>query len=410
MNTISPTPTAPEQHLGCDGICKNCGKAHIKVYGYRDAAMKSLSEHVRQALSIFPMEHRFVEVSEPSALQTSGATRFPALVLDGMLVLEGDATSPEAVADLFRNRYLLHSKLHRLGKMLVPVDMSPAAANALRFAWQIAGQCGTQVEVLYAMDSIFEGHYPSASGFLGSYTKTMKQELDDFVRDSLKPLGVQWTGQSGPPGGPGAEQAPGTVHLPIGTTVAYGFPDKVIEDASERADIIVMGTTGRGNLSGKVFGSVSAEVSKSAHCPVLFVPQQAVFQDFKHILYASNFDSLDALRIRQAIAFAQRFDSQLHFVHVGLGEKSTELERKLFEINYEAAQPDKAFRFSCIPNEGNVTGALQEYAFYHRIGLMVFVTRHRRFWENLLHQSISQQALFSGDLPVLVIHADDDLF
>jgi nucleotide-binding universal stress UspA family protein len=51
---------------------------------------------------------------------------------------------------------------------------------------------------------------------------------------------------------------------------------------------------------------------------------------------------------------------------------------------------------------------LYEYAFYHRIDLIVFVTHHRKFWENILHKSVTNSALLTSDLPILVIHSDDD--
>jgi nucleotide-binding universal stress UspA family protein len=57
----------------------------------------------------------------------------------------------------------------------------------------------------------------------------------------------------------------------------------------------------------------------------------------------------------------------------------------------------------------NVVEALYEYAFYHRIDLLVFVTHHRSFWDNILHKSITNEVLASSDLPLLVIHSDDDM-
>ncbi|MEQ1747693.1 MAG: universal stress protein [Saprospiraceae bacterium] len=289
----------------------------------------------------------------------------------------------------------------------VPIDLSAASGNALRFAWKIAAQVGADIEVMHAMDSIFEGQYPSASGFLSSYKKTMLQELNDFVQSTLQTLGVIWEPPEKTPGAPG-EYALKNKGPRLRARVTYGFPDKSIEEHSVGTDLVVMATTGRGAVAEKFFGSVAIEVSKNAHCPVLFVPHGAEFGDFKNILYASNFESLVSRRIQEAVDFAHHFDSQIHFAHVGsAGEDGLDIEQKLREIDYSEVRSDKPFVFAKMVDNDDVTGALLEYALYHRVELLIFVTHQRSFWEALLHRSITRKALITGSLPMLVMHSDD---
>jgi nucleotide-binding universal stress UspA family protein len=114
------------------------------------------------------------------------------------------------------------------------------------------------------------------------------------------------------------------------------------------------------------------------------------------------------LSVQQAVSFARRFDGQIHFVHAGPGgEEGLERQRKIFEAEYGSVNPDRPFIFNKMVSE-DITGALYEYAFYHRTDLLVFVTHHRKFWENILHKSVTNSALLTSDLPVLVIHSDDD--
>lgn len=397
--------SAPNTTAGCDGGCKGCGKAHIKLMGYHDADSQLLRQNVEAALAAFPMEHKIIEVSEPNAIAIAGVTATPAMLLDGQLMVQGRVPSPTEMIEIFRNRYLDRSKLHRLRNIVVAVDISAGADSALRFAWHIAQKVGAEVEVVYAMDSIFDGHTPSASGFLSSYQHTMQIELDAFIRETMSKMGVQYEPpKPGAPGQPLPQTSPA-----LRSKVVYGFPDIALEECSKHADLLVLGTTGRGALGLKLFGSVSTEVSQRAHCPVLLVPLQAEFGGFKNMLYASNFDSLSTLRIQQAVSFARHFEGQVHFVHVGPGgEKGAALERRLFESCYEEAHPDRPFTFSKMVSD-DVTGALYEYAFYHRIELLVFVTHQRSFWENILHRSVTHEAALSTDLPMLIIHSDGDM-
>ncbi len=316
--TSIPQITAPHApHLGCDGGCKGCGKVHIKLLGNHDATSQLLRESVETALAAFPMAHKIIEVSEPNAIAAAGVTATPALLLDGQLMVQGRVPSPPEMVEIFRNRYLTRSKLHRLRKIAVAVDISAGSDSALRFAWHLAQKVGADLEVVYAMDSIFEGHTPSASGFLSSYQHTMQLELDAFVRETMAKLGVQY--EPPKPGAPGQPQPQASPSLR--SKVVYGFPDAALEECSNHVDLLVLGTTGRGMVGQKLFGSVSTEVSQRAHCPVLLVPLDAEFGGLKNMLYASNFDSLSTLRIQQAVSFARHFEAQVHFVHVGQAVK-----------------------------------------------------------------------------------------
>ena len=380
--------------------------ATILIYGNCDAKMIALKNNLDEALLQFPLSGKVEEISDDNKIMMLGAHTLPALVVDGEVLAEGAVPSVDELRSLLRNRQLLRSKLYQMKKILVPVDLSPASENALRYACMMAHTFGASVEVVYAMDSIFEGTKPSPSGFLSGYKKTMQEELDNFVKNTLSKKEnhgcPDW-------GATELHQQFGTDSARLRTRIVFGFPEEMIAQMSDHADLVVMGTTGRGNLTRKLFGSVSIALSQTAKCPVLLIPSQAVFSSFKNILYASNFESLDALAIKQTVTFTRRFEGQLHFVHVGpAAENGVELEKKLFEINYIYADPEHPFIFSKIVGE-EVVESLHEYAFEHAIDLFIFVTHNRSFWESILHRSISREMLLNTTAPVMVIHAEEDL-
>ncbi|MCB0534076.1 MAG: universal stress protein [Lewinellaceae bacterium] len=379
----------------------------IQIFGTGDAKMHALRKNLSLALAQYPIQGKVEEISEYNQIYASGVTDPPALMLDGEIVSEGTVPSVDEIESLLRNRNLLRSKLYRLRRIMVPVDLSPASENALLYACQLAHLFDANMEVIYVMDSIFEGAKPSTSGFLSSYRKTMQDEVDAFVRKATKDSDVTCPGSMSMQRD--GEIEPGTNRPWLRTNIAFGFPEEVLQAMSQKADLLVMGTTGRGNITRKLFGSVSIAVSKTANCPVLLVPPQAQYKGFHNILYASNFESLDPLTIKQTVAFARRFNGQLHFVHVGqAAETGTELEKRLFEINYVYADANMPFLFKKIVGD-DIVECLHEYAFEQRIGLFVFVTHQRSFWEDLLHHSISKDMLLHTSTPVLIIHSESDV-
>lgn len=379
----------------------------IKIFGAHDADTRLLRDNLTLALSTFPMDSRVEEISEPNKIRFSGVSITPALMLDGEVVSEGKVPSVQEITDIFQNRLLLKSKIYRLRTITVPVDMSKPSETALIFAWHLAKKFEAKLDIIYAMDSIFEGGLPSASGFLSGYKKTMESELETFVKDSLGKIDVQFDPPSQKP--PAPKDPSELSDQAISLSVLYGFPEAVIEERSRKTDMIIMGTTGGGGVARDLFGSVSTEVSRLSHCPVLFIPADVVFRGFKEVLYASNFDSLDALRVKQAVTFAQRFGGRMHFVHVGpANERGLELIRKLFEVDYQHADPEYPFLFSRMAGD-DVVEQLNEYALFNGIDLMILVTHQRTFWESILHKSITRKALVGAGLPLLVMHSDDDM-
>ena len=378
----------------------------IQIYGAGDAKMRELRNNVSLALAQFPVQGNVEEVSEYNKILAKGITHPPALVLDGNIVSEGAIPSVAEIREILRNRNLLRSKLYRLQRIMVAVDLSPASENALLFACRLAQMFDANMEVVYVMDSIFEGTRPSPSGFLSSYRKTMQDEVDAFVKKATQSSNIECVQDSEHRD---SDTEPGKGGPRLRTHIAFGFPEEVLSQISEKADLRVMGTTGRGNLTRKLFGSVSIAVSTNAQSPVLLVPPQTQLPRFDNILYASNFESLDPLTVKQTVAFSRHFKGQLHFVHVGpAGESGDELEKQLFEINYVYSDSSKPFIFSKVVGE-NIVDSLHEYAFEHRIDLFVFVTHRRSFWKELLHHSISKEMLLHTSSPVLIIHADADV-
>ena len=77
-----------------------------------------------------------------------------------------------------------------------------------------------------------------------------------------------------------------------------------------------MGTTGDNTILEKVFGSISSDVSKYAHCPVMLVPNGAKFEAYQNIVYASDFEKIYSIIMDKIADFAGRFSAGIHLVDV----------------------------------------------------------------------------------------------
>lgn len=133
---------------------------------------------------------------------------------------------------------------HTPAKVIVGVDGSSESIAALRYAATIARALGHDLEVLGAWQ-------PRVA--LENYTPEWNPERDAriLVDESVK----QAFGHHVPDG--------------LGVEVRMGSPVGVLLEASKDAELLVLGTRGRGGFAGMIMGSVSTSLAAHASCPVL---------------------------------------------------------------------------------------------------------------------------------------------
>jgi nucleotide-binding universal stress UspA family protein len=132
------------------------------------------------------------------------------------------------------------------GRIVVGVDGSPASARALRWALNQGDLTGAAVEAVNAWQ------VPQVPGGLVS---TMGVDLSTTSREILR----------------NAVEAVGASPESVTQRTVQGHPVKVLIDASEGADLLVVGNRGHGGFTGMLLGSVSGQVLAYAHCPTVIV-------------------------------------------------------------------------------------------------------------------------------------------
>lgn len=134
-------------------------------------------------------------------------------------------------------------------KILLATDGSESANRAAVFAGELAAALAAEVVVFHQ-----RGHSVEGRVLDNTEATQAAQEIVDTAVTSLRDCGVQDV----------------TVRIDPGVV---GHEAKSLLDAAAElhADMIVMGTRGRGTLSGLLLGSVSHKIIQLAPCPVVTV-------------------------------------------------------------------------------------------------------------------------------------------
>ena len=139
-------------------------------------------------------------------------------------------------------------------RILVPTDFSAQAEAALNYGKMLAETCGASLLVLHVIEDPLPG-FKMPDGVCP--IKAIKKQLESESAEQLEKLLTSEERQK----------------FRAELTAEWGIPyAKVLEFASTRqADLIVMGTHGRGAIERLVMGNVAERVVRLAPCPVLTI-------------------------------------------------------------------------------------------------------------------------------------------
>ena len=139
-----------------------------------------------------------------------------------------------------------HETYHRI---VVGIDGSEASTDVLEWAARQAALTGSSLEVVTTWE------WPISLG----WTIPLPSDYDPAAEAARSVEGFLTAARSAHP------------DVNIESTVTEGHPAPTLVEASNRADLLVVGSRGHGEFAGMLLGSVSEHCAHHAKCPVVIV-------------------------------------------------------------------------------------------------------------------------------------------
>ena len=191
-------------------------------------------------------------------------------------------------------------------RILCPTDLSDIAPRTFENALALARFHRAEVELLYVSEPLLPG-----TGFSRVRIRPGASSTRPFAGASARR-----STRSSPRSAPGAVSV--TPKVVEGRVVA----ELLARARSWPADLIVMGTHGRGGFERWVLGSVTEKVLRQAPCPVLTVPPPAIGVHpegsvlFRRIVCPVDFSPASLAALSHALRLAEESCAELHVLHV----------------------------------------------------------------------------------------------
>jgi len=192
-----------------------------------------------------------------------------------------------------------------LKSIVFATDFSPAAANALPYAADLAARFGARLHIVNATEAPNYALPPQTWRGADEIRDRETQRLRDSLRISFP-------------------------HVENEVEIWEGTVGRVVAASVDRdhADLVVLGTRGRTGVGKLLLGSSAEEVLRNAPCPVLTIGPHALARQpwsLKEILYATDFSPASLSAAQYAVALAQEYRARLTLLHVIEDQKVNEL-------------------------------------------------------------------------------------
>ncbi len=136
--------------------------------------------------------------------------------------------------------------------VVVGVDGSEHGSAALAFAAEEAALRGADLRIVCSWET--PAGMTMEAGMVPGIFDSFREEAETIVRDA-----ADWVRQVNP-------------GLSVEMKVVGSHPVTALLEEGRAADVLVVGTRGRGELAGILLGSVSQHLIHQAPCPVTVVP------------------------------------------------------------------------------------------------------------------------------------------
>ena len=183
------------------------------------------------------------------------------------------------------------------------------------------------------------------------------------------------------------------------------FIDAIRTEIEEKKiSLIVMGTKGASGLSEVVVGSNTGDLITQVHCPVLIIPENAIFKVPKEIAFPTDYNIFYQTNVLKTISeYTKMFDAALRILHIARkDEKLTEfqLENKDFLNDYFLDENHSFHRITAKKIENGV----QCFVESRNINLIIMVAKNLNLFQRILFKPTVEEISYHTEIPFLVLH------
>jgi nucleotide-binding universal stress UspA family protein len=293
---------------------------------------------------------------------------------------------------------VMNHKSMNIKNVLIPVDFSPPSMVAVNCGIELARKLRATVTLLHVMEFQFVGGYPFVVE--AAENDTARRERAERMLSALA-----------------APEDQDDLDLRIAVRSGDVKDEIVAAICEQNADMVVMGTHGRGLFRRLVIGSITEGILRKVPIPVLTVCRTNRPLAVKRLLFATDFSECSRQAFRDVLQFARDMNCQLVIVHAlqkaSLVLSTVDVATYISEEDVQeatgkiASLVEEASRAGVgtesILKEGVPMEVILRAAEDTGADIIVLPVQHKGFIEKALLGTTAEPVIRDADVPVLCI-------
>ena len=271
-----------------------------------------------------------------------------------------------------------------MSNILVPLDFSPNAINALKYADNLAKSIDANLIVLNIYDggiSNYEAGWPIEELF-DNVVKMIQEKTNAIIKENCSSTNISTVFKNG------------------------NVKDLILESIDLLgANFVVMGTHGASSITKVSFGSNTARTIAHSKVPVLAIPGDFSFTPLQKIVYASDFNNLNAeLKLLNKVS-EQLKNIPIETLHLRYETESAEnisedFQKVIAENNYQNIQLQQ----ETFDLDNTLANAIREYAEAQQNIILAMFAEDRNIFQSLFLGSKTEYLTYKLNVPLLAMN------
>lgn len=278
-------------------------------------------------------------------------------------------------------------------KLLVPIDFSDNATNALDFACRLALEIPCELTVFHSYPLQPKNPFMNLEEILALEKQEeakAQEKLHDFI--NFFRSRTSYFDQ---------------IKINFLTRLGFAVENVISLTENKNFDLIVMGTKGAGNVKTKLLGTNTAVVMDNVSCPVLAVPAEATWKGIKKIVLATDLSEFRFEEAKTLIEIARVFKAQLILVHI----HHSKSEQRRFDVDsfLHLAKTDLQYDDITVVEmmDDDLQDHLNRFVISQDASILAMTIKHRSFFQKIFYPDISRDLFYQSQIPLLALHAEN---
>lgn len=272
--------------------------------------------------------------------------------------------------------------------ILIPTDFSKNAKNALDYAVSLAKKRNYKMTLLHAFDVLYPTSEIQVAMVVEEVSLTQKK-----AEEKLKKI---------------CEEITRSHKISCSFVCEEGDAVNQILRTSKkiRPELIIMGTKGASGIKEVILGSNTAKVIEKANCPVIAVPEKAIFKGIKHIVFSTDYHKSDVDALKRVCGLAKIFNSRITVLHTTDQEFTKETEEEMMQNFMKiVTRKVKYNKISSLVKSGKQhEKIMHDYIREKKPDAIAMSTQRRNLLEKLFGTSLTKKMAYHTNVPLIAFH------